>query len=56
MVDVQTAGFASFKIDNVTLPAAATARADATLRVGTLSESIEVSAQTIQMQTDDAKS
>lgn len=55
MVDVQTAGFATFKVDNVTLTAGATVRADAVLRVGKLSESIEVSAQTIQMQTDDAK-
>src|SRR5947208_49092 len=54
-VEVAVPGFSTFVEDNLTLTAGATVRADAQLRIGQLSESVEVKAQPIQMQTEDSK-
>jgi hypothetical protein len=48
-------GFKTFLVDRLTLTAGVTVRTDAQLQVGQLSESVEVTAQAIQMQTEDAK-
>lgn len=55
-VEVAAPGFKTFVVDRITMTAGATLRADAQLQVGQLNESVEVTAQAIQMQTDDAKS
>jgi hypothetical protein len=54
-VEVAVSGFRSFVEDNVTLTAGAAVRADAQLQVGQLTESVQVTAQAIQMQTEDAR-
>lgn len=54
-VEVTAPGFKTFLVDRLTLTAGATVRTDAQLQVGQLSESVEVTAQAIQMQTEDAK-
>lgn len=54
-VEVAAPGFKTFVVDRITMTAGATLRADAQLQVGQLNESVEVTAQAIQMQTDDAK-
>jgi hypothetical protein len=54
-VEVTAPGFKTFLVDRLTLTAGATVRTDAQLRVGQLSESVEVTAQAIQTQTEDAK-
>ena len=54
-VEVSVSGFSTFILDNVVLTAGATVRADAQLHLGSLSERVEVSAQPIQMQTEDAR-
>ena len=54
-VEVTAPGFKTFVVDKLTLTAGATLRADAQLQVGQLNESVEVNAQAIQMQTEDAK-
>jgi hypothetical protein len=54
-VEVTAPGFKTFVVDRITMTAGATLRADAQLQVGQLNESVEVTAQAIQMQTDDAK-
>jgi len=54
-VEVSVSGFSTFVLDNVVLTAGATVRADAQLHLGSLSERVEVSAQPIQMQTEDAR-
>ena len=54
-VEVAVSGFRSFVLDNVTVTAGATVRADAQLQVGQLTESVQVTAQAIQMQTEDAR-
>ncbi|HYM10801.1 MAG TPA: TonB-dependent receptor [Bryobacterales bacterium] len=54
-VTVTAAGFKRYVHDNVTLAAASTVRLDAVLELGTLSESVEVSADVAQIQTETAK-
>lgn len=54
-VEVTAPGFKTFLVDRLTLTAGDTVRTDAQLQVGQLSESVEVTAQAIQMQTEDAK-
>lgn len=54
-VEVTAPGFKTFVVDRLTLTAGATLRADAQLQIGQLNESVQVTAQAIQMQTDDAK-
>jgi hypothetical protein len=54
-IEIAPPGFKRFIQDNITLTAGATVRIDATLQVGQVSESVEVTAQAAQMQTEDAK-
>jgi Carboxypeptidase regulatory-like domain len=54
-IEVSAQGFRTFVESNVVLTAGATIRADAQLQVGQLNESVQVQAQAIQMQTEDAK-
>ena len=54
-IEVAAQGFRTFVERNLVLTAGATARADAQLQVGQLSESVQVQATAIQMQTEDAK-
>jgi outer membrane receptor protein involved in Fe transport len=54
-VRVERQGFKSFVASGVVITAGGSARIAATLDVGTVSESIEVTAAAVQMQTDDAK-
>jgi hypothetical protein len=54
-VEVSAPGFRSFIERNLVLTAGATMRADAQLQIGQLNESVQVQAQAIQMQMEDAK-
>lgn len=54
-IEIAAQGFRTFVESNVNLTAGATVRADAQLQVGQISESVQVQAQAIQMQTEDAK-
>ncbi len=54
-VEVSAPGFRSFTESGVTVTAGATIRVDAKLQLGQLSESIEVSAEAAQLQTENAK-
>ncbi len=54
-IEISAQGFRTFVESNVTLTAGATVRADAQLQIGQLTESVQVQAQAIQMQTEDAK-
>jgi hypothetical protein len=54
-LEVSVQGFRGFVERNLVLTAGSTVRADAQLQVGQLTESIQVQAQAIQMQTEDAK-
>jgi len=54
-VRVEKTGFKSAEERGLTVDAATTVRADATLQVGNSTESIEVQASTVQLQTEDAK-
>jgi hypothetical protein len=54
-VEVNAQGFRAFIEDGVTVTAGATVRIDAKLQLGQLSESIQVTAQAAQMQTENAK-
>ena len=54
-VEVSAPGFRTFVERSLVVTAGATVRADAQLQVGQLSESVQVQAQAIQMQTEDAK-
>jgi hypothetical protein len=54
-VRVEKTGFRPFEEKGLTLDAATTVRADATLQVGTSTEAIEVQATAVQLQTEDAK-
>ena len=53
---VSAAGFKRYERENVTLATASTVRLDATLDLGTLSESVKVSAEVAQVQTETARS
>ncbi len=55
-VRVEKEGFRPFETKGLALDAAQTVRADATLEVGTSTQAIEVQANAIQLQTEDAKS
>ena len=48
-------GFKTFTEDNITLTAGLTVRSDASLQIGNIVDTVEVKAQAIQMQTEDAK-
>jgi hypothetical protein len=54
-VEISAPGFKRFMHEGVTIPAATTVRLDATLQVGQVSESVEVSTAVVQVQTDNAK-
>jgi hypothetical protein len=54
-VRVDKTGFRPSEEKGLTLDAASTARADATLQVGTSKEAIEVQASAVQLQTEDSK-
>jgi hypothetical protein len=54
-IEISASGFKRFVADNVTLTAGASVRQDAQLQIGQVSESIEVQAQVVQMQTENAK-
>jgi outer membrane receptor protein involved in Fe transport len=54
-VEISAPGFKRFAHDRVTLAAATTVRLDATLQVGQVSETVEVSTAVVQVQTDNAK-
>ncbi len=54
-IQIAATGFRGFSVENVTLTAGATVRTDAQLQVGNISETVEVQAQAVQMQTEDAK-
>lgn len=55
-VRVEMQGFKSFVATGVTITAGGSARVAATLDVGAVTESVEVTAAAVQMQTDDARS
>ena len=52
---ISAAGFKRFVEDGVILTAGGTARIDARLEIGTLGESVEVTAAAVQLQTENAK-
>ena len=54
-IRVEKAGFRPSQLTGLTLDAASTARADATLEVGASTQAIEVTASAVQLQTEDAK-
>ncbi len=54
-VDITAAGFKRFVRQNIIVSAASTARVDAQLQLGQVSEQIEVTASAAAVQTDDAK-
>ncbi len=54
-VRVEKEGFRSFNVSGVVLNAAQTVRADATLEVGQATQTVEVTASAIQVQSEDAK-
>ena len=54
-IEVDAAGFKRFVADKVTLTAGQTVRIDAQLQVGQLTDTVEVTAQALQMQTENAK-
>ena len=54
-VRVEKEGFRSFNVSGVVLNAAQTVRADATLEVGQSTQTVEVTAAAIQVQSEDAK-
>ncbi len=54
-VEVAAPGFKRFLEGGITLTAGATVRMDAVLQIGQVSESVEVQAQAVQMQTENAK-
>ena len=54
-VDITAAGFKRFVRQNIIISAASTARVDAQLQLGQVSEQIEVTASAAAVQTDDAK-
>lgn len=54
-IEVTAQGFKRFLQDNVTLTAAGTVRLDAVLQIGQVSETVEVSAAALQLQTENAK-
>ena len=54
-VTIEIAGFKSAVFDHVTIDAGGTVRLDTKLQVGSLKQSIEVSADNFLLQTDDAK-
>ena len=54
-IEASIPGFQSANVDGVRLTAGATARVDITLNLGQMSESVNVVADTQQMQTQDAK-
>src|SRR5713101_4563644 len=55
-VRVEKEGFRAAVISGVALNASATIRADAALEVGSVSQAVEVTANAIQLHTEDAKS
>ena len=54
-LEVSKQGFQSEIVDNITLTAGATARVDVQLKIGGVSQTVEVQAQNAQIQTEDAK-
>ncbi len=54
-VDISAPGFKRFVRQNITISAASTARIDAQLQLGQVSETIEVTSAVATIQTDDAK-
>src|ERR1043165_728122 len=54
-LEVSMSGFQSTIVDNITLAAGATARADVRLEVGGVAQTVEVQASNAQVQTEDAK-
>ena len=54
-VEVAVSGFRSFVLNNVTVTAGATVREDVQFQLGQLTESMEVKAQAVQLQTEDAR-
>jgi hypothetical protein len=54
-VEIIASGFKRYVQDNLTVAAATTARLDPQLQLGQVTESIEVSAAAVQIQTDNAK-
>jgi len=54
-VVIQIEGFRTSVRDNVTIEAGTTVRLDTKLEVGAVQQSVQVSAQTTELQTDDAK-
>lgn len=54
-IEISTSGFKRFTEDGVTLTAGSTARADARLELGTVGETVEVTANAVQLQTENAK-
>jgi Carboxypeptidase regulatory-like domain len=54
-VRVEKAGFRTTEVTGLTVDAAVTVRADATLQIGTSTEAIEVQATAVQLQTEDSK-
>ena len=55
-VRVEKAGFRAFQLNGITLDAASTVRADASLDVGESRQTVEVQAAAVQLQTQDATS
>src|ERR1700736_1270789 len=54
-IEISTSGFKRFIEQGITLTAGATVRLDAQLQVGLVTEAVEVQAQAVQMQTENAK-
>jgi hypothetical protein len=54
-VEITAAGFKRFLQENVVVAAASTARLDAQLQIGAVTETVEVTANAVQIQVDDAK-
>ncbi len=54
-IEISTSGFKRFTENGVTLTAGSTARVDARLELGTVGESVEVTATAVQLQTENAK-
>src|SRR5205823_5312401 len=56
VVRVEKEGFRTALISNISVNASATVRVDATLDVGSITQTVEVTASALQLQTEDAKS
>src|SRR5687768_4424219 len=54
-IEITAPGFKRFVQDNVLVAAASTSRLDAQLQLGQVSETVEVTAAAVQLQTDNAK-